>query len=286
ASYVTGTLTVNAKAAVVTANNQAKTYGGADPAFTFQVTGLEASDSLSGVSCGVSGAHSNAGTYSIGCAGNTNGNYTASYVAGTLTVHAKAAVVTADNQAKTYGGADPAFTFQVTGLAASDSLSGVSCGVSGAHSNAGSYSIVCAGNTNGNYTASYVAGTLTVKAKAAGVTAENQAKTYGGADPAFTFQVTGLEASDSLSGVSCGVSGAHNNAGTYSIVCAGNTNSNYTASYTPGTLTVNAKAAVVTADNQAKTYGGADPAVTSRVAGPDAGDSLSDVICAVTGAST
>src|SRR5439155_5240093 len=205
-----------------------------------------------GVSCGVSGAHSNAGTYSIVCAGNANSNYAASEVAGTSTVNANAAVVTADNQAKTYGGADPAFTFQVTGLEASDSLSGVSCGVSGAHSNAGTYSIVCAGNTNGNYTASYVAGTLTVHAKAAVVTADNQAKTNGGGDPAFTFQVTGLEASDSLSGVSCGVSRAHSNAGTYSIVCAGNTNSNYTASYVNGTLTVNAKAAMVTASNRSK----------------------------------
>src|SRR5207249_1154524 len=102
-SYVAGTLTVNAKAATVTADAKSKTYGSADPAFSFQVSGLENGDSLTGVSCAVSGAHSAAGTYSISCSGNTNGNYAASYVAGTLTVDAKAATVTADAKNKTYG---------------------------------------------------------------------------------------------------------------------------------------------------------------------------------------
>src|SRR5207244_3877131 len=149
------------KAATVTADNHTKTYGAGDPGFTFQVSGLETGDSLTGVSCAVSGAHSNAGSYSISCSGNTNANYAPTYAAGTLTVTAKAATVTADNHTKTYGAGDPGFTFQVSGLETGDSLTGVSCAVSGAHSNAGSYSISCSGNTNANYAPSYAAGTLT-----------------------------------------------------------------------------------------------------------------------------
>ena len=83
----TTTATINAKAAVVTADDQTTTSGSTDPVFTFNVSGLEGGDSLAGVSCGVTGAHTDAGTYTISCAGNTNTNYAGSYVAGTLTVN-------------------------------------------------------------------------------------------------------------------------------------------------------------------------------------------------------
>src|SRR5204863_77446 len=146
-----------------------------------------------------------------------------------------------------YGDADPAFTFQTTSLIGSDTLTGVSCGVSGAHTNAGSYPITCSGNTNTNYNASYVAGTLTVNARAATVTADNKSKTYGDPDPSFTFQTSGLVGSDSLTGVSCTVSGAHVNVGSYPISCSGNTNTNYNVTYNSGTLTINARPATVTA---------------------------------------
>src|SRR5207244_3439488 len=104
------------KAATVTADNHTKTYGAGDPGFTFQVSGLETGDGLTGVSCAVSGAHSNAGSYSISCSGNTNANYAPTYAAGTLTVTAKAATVTAVNSGKTYGGAEPTLTATATGI--------------------------------------------------------------------------------------------------------------------------------------------------------------------------
>src|SRR5439155_14918532 len=124
------------------------------------------------------------GTVPHTCRDITNINYNVSYDADTLTVNAKAATVTADNKTTTYGDADPAFTFQTSGLIGSDTLTGVTCGVSGAHTNAGSYPITCSGNTNNNYNVTYVAGALTVSAKAATVTADNKSKTYGDADPA------------------------------------------------------------------------------------------------------
>src|SRR5439155_9161739 len=176
----------------------------------------------------------------------TNGNYVASYVAGTLTVDAKAATVTANHQSKTYGGVASASLFRASGLESGDNLAGVSCTVSGAHSAAGTYSISSSGNNNSNYAASYVAGTLTVDAKAATVTADAKSKTYGGADPAFTFQVSGLESGDSLTGVSCGVSSAHSAAGTYSISRSEERRGGKGASYGGGRLSVKEKEGTVT----------------------------------------
>jgi YDG domain/MBG domain (YGX type) len=90
ASSGSGTLTVNPKAVTVTADDQTKTYGGDDPAFSHEVSGLEPGDSLSGVGCVVTEPHANVGDYEITCSGNTNSNYSVTYVSGTLTVNPKA----------------------------------------------------------------------------------------------------------------------------------------------------------------------------------------------------
>jgi len=79
-------ITIAPATATVTADNQTMTSGDVDPAFTFQVSGLVGSDSLTGVSCGVGSAHTDPGTYTISCAGNANTNYVSTYVDGTLTV--------------------------------------------------------------------------------------------------------------------------------------------------------------------------------------------------------
>ena len=284
ATYVAGTLTVDAKAASVTAHDKSKLYGQPDPGYTFDTSGVLSGDALSDVTCGVAAAHANVGSYPITCSGNTNGNYAVTYVAGTLTVNPKSATVTADDQSKTYGAADPGFSFQVAGLESGDSLADVSCGVAGVHANAGSYDIVCSGNTNGNYVVAYAKGTLTVHPKAVTVTADDKSKTYGSGDPSFTFDVAGLESGDSLAGVSCDVTGGHANVGSYPITCSGNTNGNYVASYVAGTLTVNAKPVTVTADDRSKTYGSGDPSFGFQVEGLEPGDSLAGVSCDVTGA--
>ena len=49
-----------------------------------------------------------------------------------------------------------------------------------------------------NYTIDYVAGSFSVTTATVTITAENQAKVYGTADPTFTYQVSGLVGSDTL----------------------------------------------------------------------------------------
>jgi hypothetical protein len=286
-SATTVNFSITPKPVTVTADDKSKTYGAADPAFTFQVSGLESGDSLSGVSCGVAGAHANAGSYDITCSGNTNGNYSPAYVKGKLTVDPKPITVTADAKSKVYGSADPALTYSLTSgsLESGDSLSGSLTRDPG-ESVAGSPYAIKRGtlSAGGNYDLTFIGANLTITAKSVTVTADDKSKTYGSADPAFTFHVTGLESGDSLTGVSCDVAGAHTNAGSYDIACSGNSNSNYDAGYESGKLTVDPKPVTVTADDKSKTYGSADPAFTFHVTGLVSGDSLTGVSCDVAGA--
>ncbi|MGE5375202.1 MAG: MBG domain-containing protein, partial [Bacteroidota bacterium] len=76
------------------------------------------------------------------------------------------------------------------------------------------------------------------------VTADNQNKLTGEADPTFTYQYSGFVNGETGSIIetppTCVVSTAHTAAGTYPITCSGavDAQNDYTFSYTPGTLTV------------------------------------------------
>jgi hypothetical protein len=87
---------------------------------------------------------------------------------GDLTVNKITLTVTADNQTKGSGTADPVFTFSYSGFVGSDTAADLdtapTCGVSGPHAGPGSYAIVCSGGVDNNYAFSYVNGTLTVNA--------------------------------------------------------------------------------------------------------------------------
>jgi hypothetical protein len=290
-TYVPGTLTVSPAAVVVTADNQTRVYGAADPAFTYETTGLVGSDDLTtNPTCTVAATHDNSGSYPITCSGaDAGGNYTISYQPGTLTVLKAVATVTPDSASIVFGHPDPAFTYSVSGLVGSDTLTtDATCTVQGAHSDVGMYLITCSGaDAGGNYTVAYGPGTLSVSSAAGQITADPQTVVYGNPDPAFTYSVSGLVGSDTLTtDATCTVQGVHSDVGTYPITCSGaDAGSNYTLSYVAGTLTVTAAPAVIVADNQTKVYGSALPALTYSVSGLVNGDALTtDATCTVQGA--
>src|SRR5204862_6905 len=155
---------------------------------------------VSGVSLSTTtGSAATAGNHTITASGGTATNYSDSDANGTLTVSKAAALtVTADNQSKVYGAADPTLTYTVTGTTYySDVAQNVDSGVSlstatGAAATAGNHTITASGGTATNYNVSDADGTLTVsKAAALTVTADDQSKVYGAADPTLTYTVTG-----------------------------------------------------------------------------------------------
>jgi MBG domain (YGX type) len=165
-----------------------------------------------------------------------------------VTVHKALLTVTADDKSKTYDrDAFTAFTSTITGFVFSDTSSVVSGSVTYGGTAVGAvhadtYTIVpdVSGLTAANYTFTAVNGTLKIDPKAATVTADNKQIYFAQSDPAFTFQPSGVLQGDTLTGVTCGVSGAHTAVGSYDIVCSGNTNTDYSVTYYNGTLTVGA----------------------------------------------
>ncbi len=165
--------------------------------------------------------------------------------------------ITANSTSKTYGTLETFGTtaFTETGLvtANGDTITGVTETSTGAPVSAmvGNYAIVPSAATGtglGNYTITYVNGTLTVNPASLTITANSTSKTYGTLETfsgtAFTEAGLVTANGDTITGVTETSTGAPVSAtvGTYPIVpstATGTGLSNYTITYVNGTLTVN-----------------------------------------------
>ena len=252
----------------ITANNASKTYDGM--AYSggngVSYSGFVGSDSANALGgslsySGTSQGATNAGTgYTIVPSGLTSSNYTISYVNGTLDIAKANATVTANSSTLTYNGANQSVSgFTASGLVGGETaavLTGVSA--SRTEKNAGTYAVTASG-TDTNYNLTFVDGTLTINPAALTVTANNASKTYDGA--AFSggngvsySGFVGGESASVLSGTLSygGTSQGATNAGTgYTIVPSGLASSNYTISYSNGTLDINPAVVSVTSINGA-----------------------------------
>ena len=293
------TINVNKATLTITASNRTKTYctivtfAGTE----FTPSGLVGSDTVTSVTLTSAGAAASAtvsgSPYAIvptAAVGTGLGNYSISYVNGTLTVNPKALTITANNRSKTYG-TTVTFAgteFTTSGLVGSDTVTGVTLTSAGAAAGAavsGSpYAIVpsaAVGTGLGNYDITYDNGTLTVSVRDIEVTADDAGKIYGGADPALTYQITSgsLAAGDAFTGATAREAGE--DVGTC-VIQQGTValNSNYNLTFVEGTFTISVRNITVTADNKGKTYGDADPALTYQITSGSlaAGDAFTGVI--------
>ena len=304
AVLVEQTLTVGKATLSVTADDKSKTYGAANPTLTVSYSGFAGSDSESDLATAPTATTSatttsGAGTYAITASGGVSDNYTFSYTDGTLTVDKATLSVTADDQSKTYGDANPALTVSYSGFVGSDGASALTTAPTASTtatttSGAGTYAITASGGVSDNYTFSYTDGTLTVDKATLSVIADDQSKTYGDANPTLTVSYSGFVGSDGESALTTvptatTTATTTSGSGTYPITVSGGADNNYTFSYTDGTLTVGKVALSVTADDQSKTYGDANPALTvsySGFVGSDGASALTTAPTATTSATT
>ena len=171
--------TINPASVTLTANSDTKTYNGSTQSvtgFTSSVAGL----TFEGVSA--SGSGNNAGKYDVTFSGVTvnetkdaSGNYVVTGLTnGILTINPAAVTVTADNKEKLSGTDDPEFTATVEGLFGNDAISYTLTREEGEA--VGTYTITPAGEAEqGNYTITYVAGTLTINANTTPTAITNEA---------------------------------------------------------------------------------------------------------------
>jgi len=284
-SFTPGTLSIGARAITVTADDQSRVYGDDNDPLTWTVggMGLVNGDGLSGALATAADTGSNVGDYVIGQGSlSASDNYALSFMPGTLSIGARAITVTADDQSRIYGDDNPALSWTVggMGLVNGDSLSGVLATDADVRSNVGDYAIEQGSlSASDNYDLSFESGTLSIGARAVIVTADDQSRIYGDDNPALSWTVggMGLVNGDSLSGVLATDADARSNVGDY-VIGQGSLSAsdNYDLSFTPGTLSIGARAITVTADDQSRIYGDDNPALSWIVGGMGLvnGDSL------------
>ncbi|GAA3833628.1 MBG domain-containing protein [Nocardioides panacisoli] len=303
AGWAGGKLTVNRAALTVTADDKTRDYGDPNPGFTYTVTGFvngeDASVLTGSPNLGTSAtAGSVPGDYPIailkGSLAAPAGNYVLNtFVAGTLTVSPKPVAV-AVTGAQTYGGA-PLFAGS-TGVAGL-TVSGVSCAkladgraVAPDLPVADDYAIDPASCTGGvlsstNYTiGSYTPATLDVSKAALTVTADDEHRTYGFANPPLGYAITGYQNGEDASVVSGAptlstTAVVKSDAGSYPIDIAAGTLSaaNYRFVLVPGTFTIDKRQLTVAADPATRGYGEADPAFSASYTGFRNGDTAADL---------
>ncbi|HEJ3217321.1 filamentous hemagglutinin N-terminal domain-containing protein [Pseudomonas aeruginosa] len=292
-SYQGNNLTITKALLNVIADAKTKVYGDADPALTYQVSGLKNGDTAGAVLNGGSlsrVAGENVGVYGInqGGLGLVSANYDLSYQGNNLTITKALLNVIADAKTKVYGDADPSLTYQVSGLKNGDTA--------GAVLNGGSLSRVAGENVgvyginqgdlalnSGNYDLSYQGNNLTITKALLNVIADAKTKVYGDADPSLTYQVSGLKNGDTAGAVLNGGSlsrVAGENVGVYGINQGGLAlnSGNYDLSYQGNNLTITKALLNVIADAKTKVYGDADPSLTYQVSGLKNGDSAGSIL--------
>jgi hypothetical protein len=281
---VTKKLTVNKALLTITANNQTKAYGVTNPVLTVTYNGFvngDTQDSLTTkptVNTTVTAA-SAPGTYAITVTGAASANYNFTYVNGILIIGQTVQTITfATLPAKTYGEAD--FTLSAGSSAGLPVAYASSNPTVATVSAAGTVHILSAGTANitasqagdENYnSATDVVQKLTVNKASLTITANNQTKTYGTANPALTVNYSGFVGGDTPSVITAAPSlsttaTTTSDAGTYSITVTDAVAANYSFTYVSGTLTVTRVTQAITfATVPAKAYGDADftPAATS-----------------------
>ncbi|EIU1410261.1 two-partner secretion system adhesin CdrA [Pseudomonas aeruginosa] len=291
-SYQGNNLTITKALLNVIADAKTKVYGDADPSLTYQVSGLKNGDTAGAVLNGGSlsrVAGENVGVYGInqGGLGLVSANYDLSYQGNNLTITKALLNVIADAKTKVYGDADPSLTYQVSGLKNGDSAGSILTGGlnRAAGENVGVYGINQGdlALNSGNYDLSYQGNNLTITKALLNVIADAKTKVYGDADPALTYQVSGLKNGDTAGAVLNGGSlsrVAGENVGVYGINQGGLglVSANYDLSYQGNNLTITKALLNVIADAKTKVYGDADPSLTYQVSGLKNGDTAGSIL--------
>ena len=224
----------------------------------------------------------------------TDGVFLAADGSSTLTVKPAELTITAGSEAKVYGQANPALTFSYSGFVNGDTSANlttaatVTTTATTASPVGSGYAITASGAVDPNYAINYVPGTLTINAAALTITANDESKEYGQANPALTVSYSGFVNGDSSANLTTAATvttmatTASPVGSGYAITASGAVDPNYAISYVPGTLTINTAALTVTANNQSKVYGQANPALTVSYSGFVNGDSSADLTTAPT----
>ena len=284
-TYIDGNLTINQAPLTVSPADASKVYGAANPALTGVITGLQNSDAITASYSTPAALSSGIGSYVESATLNDPtgklGNYLVTANTGTLTVTPAPLVVTVVDSTRNYGANNPAFGVNDSGFVLGEDpsvLGGTPSFSTPAipASKVGTYPVTVSGLTAANYTISFVTGHLTIAAAPLTLTPNSVSRSYGAANPVLTGVITGLENNDPITASYASLASSTTEVGTSSINGVLNDPSgrlsNYTVTKNTGTLTIAPAPLLVTPDNLARLYAGANPTLTGKLTGVVNGD--------------
>jgi hypothetical protein len=150
-----------------------------------------------------------------------------------------------------YGGTLPALTASYTGLVNGDTPAVFTSAPNtppllvtvSPTSKVGSYGITVSGAADPDYVITFTGGTLAITPAPLTISADNKSTVFGAPLPGFTASYQGLVNGDTAASLTTPVTlsttaTTSSNAGDYPITPAGATDSNYTITFAPGTLTI------------------------------------------------
>ena len=293
--YHLGQDTVTPAPLQITPATTTMTYGTV-PTITASYSGLVAFDTpaslLTPPVCTTTAvATANVGsTFPTSCGGAVDPNYTITYAPSSLAVVPAALTITAASPSMTYGGTLPSITPLYSGFQNGDTAASLTraptCTTTGlATSPAGSYPTKCVKAASSNYTISTVPGSLTIAPAPLSIAASSASMTYGGPLPNITPTYSGFVNGDTVASLThapvCStVATVLSVIGNYASACTGAADSNYSISYTPGSVVVGPHVLTVSASSPTMTYGGAAPTVLPKYSGFADGDSAASLTTA------
>ncbi len=300
-SYVPGSLTITAAPLTITADNQTSVYGAELPTLTSSFSGFVNDDTSASLATlptlsttATSGSHVAGSPYAITASGAVDTDYTISYVPGSLTITAAPLTITADNQTSVYGADLPTLTSSFSCLVIDDTSASLATlptlsttADATSHVSGSPYPITASGAVDPNYTFTYVPGNLTVTTAPLTITANDVTSTFGHAIPPLTATYTGFVNGDTSASLTTPVSltttaSSTSNVGSYPVVASGATSSDYTVSYTNGSVSVTPATLTVTPNDVSKAFGATLPTLTATYSGFVNGDTAASLTTPVT----
>ncbi|GHM98932.1 hypothetical protein WSM22_04220 [Cytophagales bacterium WSM2-2] len=281
-NYVNGNLDITPVPLTVTASNASRTYGLANPVFILNYSGFVNGESVSDIvrpvaTCSALPSTPVGSTVNIVPSGGLSGNYTFVFVNGTLTINPAPLTVTANNASRVYGAANPAFTMSYTGFVNGEGTANLTTvptatSTATATTPVGSVNIVPSGGVSGNYTFTYVTGSLSITKASLTVMGVNATRVYGATNPVFTVSYSGFVNGDTQGNLTTpptvtSTATATTPVGSVNIVPSGGVSGNYTFTYANGILSITKASLTVAANNTSRSYGSANPAFTIAYSG-------------------
>ena len=289
ASDSSTTLTINAATLTVTVNSQSKIYGQSDPTLSYNISGLQFSDTAASVLTGtlVRDAGEHVGAYAIiqGTLA-ADSDYTINFTGANLAITPATLTVTTDSQTKVYGQSGPTLSYSASGFQFSDTAADVLTGMlarnPGEHVAISPYAITQGTlAADSDYTIDFTGANLTITPATLTVAANIQTKVYGQNDPTLSFSLSGLQFSDTatntLTGTLARNAGEH--VAAYAITQSSlAADTDYAINFTGANLAITPATLTVTTNGQTKVYGQSDPTLSYTTSGLQFSDTAADVL--------